>query len=57
MIKNKRFHIEISQPTSGVLSNLLAASIEVIAVIIRTTTILGFDTSTYSLTATFLNLK
>ena len=45
IIKNNNFHPEKSQATLLVLSNLVAASIEVTAVITRTITILGFEIS------------
>jgi hypothetical protein len=45
IIKNNSFHPEISHAILLLLSNLVAASIEVTAVITRTTTILGFEIS------------
>jgi hypothetical protein len=45
IIKNNSFHPEISHAILLLLSNLVAASIDVTAVITRTTTILGFEIS------------
>ena len=45
IIKNINFHPEISHVILLLLSNLVAASIDVTAVITRTTTILGFEIS------------
>jgi hypothetical protein len=45
IIKNNNFHPEISHAILLLLSNLVAASIDVTAVITRTTTILGFEIS------------
>jgi hypothetical protein len=48
---------ETSQGIFGVLSNLVAPSKEVIAVITKTTTIRGFETSIYDLISTALDLQ
>lgn len=45
IIKNNNFHPEISHAALGVPSNLVAASIEVTAVMTSTITIRGFETS------------
>ncbi len=45
IIKKISFQIDTSHAILFVLSNLVAASIDVTAVITRTITILGFDTS------------
>jgi hypothetical protein len=48
---------ETSQGILGVLSNLVAPSKEVIAVITSTTTIRGFETSIYDFISTALDLQ
>lgn len=45
MIKNDNFQNDISHAISLVLSNLVAASIDVTAVITKTITMRGLDTS------------
>jgi hypothetical protein len=48
---------DTSQGIDGVLSNLVAPSKEVIAVITKTTTIRGFETSIYDFMSTALDLQ
>lgn len=56
--KNNNFQLEISQAISGVLSNLVAPRHDATAVITKTNTIRGFETSIYDpISTAFARMK